>query len=120
MFVYCNVEPLGDKTQDCVIRAITLALGINYNDVVNLLYENGLENDCDCLNVECYDNLLSDYFNLPRIHIEGMSVDEIANKFRNNVLIVRTRGHLSTCMFGNIFDIFDCGSYIVTDMWIVR
>lgn len=121
MFVYCNVEINGEKIEDCVIRAITLTMGMPYEKVVNLLYENGLENGCDSLNLECYAKLLTNYFGLPRISINSdCSVDEIAKKFKNNVLLIRCNSHLTCSMFSNIYDIFDCRDYLVSDIFIVR
>ena len=64
MFKYLNIEPQGERLQDCVIRAISLALQLPYYEVVLLLYDNGKFNKCDELCVCCYEKMLEQDFNL--------------------------------------------------------
>lgn len=117
-YKYHNTNPNGYHIPDCVIRAITLALGIGYFEVVKMLHQNGQEFKCDCLNVKCYEKLLDYDFGLPHKVGNGKTAQEVANDFPNNILLLRMDGHLSVSMFGEIWDIFDCSDEVITDFWI--
>lgn len=119
MFKYHNENPNGYHIPDCVIRAIVLALNINYDEVVNLLSKNGREFRCDCLSVQCYEKLLDCDFNLPHYIGNGSTAEEIAEDFPNNILLLRMKGHLSCSIYGVIHDIWDCSQEIITDFWII-
>ena len=58
MFQYYNAEPSGEKLQDCVIRAISLALQTPYERIVELLNINGEFYSCDEISLYCYEKLL--------------------------------------------------------------
>ena len=119
MFVYYNVNPDGYHIPDCVIRAISTATNLSYYDTIYALKRNSTQHCCDELTLSCYERLLDYEFNLP--HYLGVShtVKQIAENFPNNILLIRTDGHLSVSMYGDIYDIWDCSEEIVTDFWIV-
>lgn len=119
-FEYYNSNPDGLHIPDCVIRAISFALGKDYYEVVRLLYLNGQELKCDCLNVRCYEKLLDYDFNLPHYISHGKSVEEVANDFADNILLIRIKGHLTTSINSIIKDIWDCSKEEVTDFWVVK
>lgn len=119
MYKYFNSNPNGYHTPDCVIRAISTAMGISYYDVMEMLHINGEHFQCDDLSVRCYEKLLDYDFGLPHFEGVGRSACEIATDFDKNVLILRMEGHLSTSVFGIILDIWNCSDEIVTDFWIV-
>lgn len=118
-FRYYNENPNGYHIPDCVIRAITLALDIDYYEVVKLLHLNAQEFQCDCLNVNCYEKLLDIDFNLPHYKSYGKSVEEIALEYPNNILIIRIMGHLTASVDGIIYDIWDCCNEEATDFWVI-
>ena len=45
---------------------------------------------------------------------------QVAEDFRDNIILIRMRGHLSVSVFGCIMDIWDCSEEFVTDFWIVE
>ena len=120
MYKYYNNNPDNEKLSDCVIRAMTLALDIDYYDIVSLLYENGEKYKCHPLSVDCYGKLLDEYFGLKHYTGYGKTIGEISKEFKDNILLVRTNGHLTTSMYGNICDIWDCSDKIATDFWIIN
>lgn len=119
MFIYSNENPNGYHIPDCVIRAITKALGLEYYEVVRLLKKNADEFQCDCLNVQCYEKLLDVDFNLPHYKSFSKTAEEVANDYPNDILLLRMEGHLSVSVFGDIMDIWDCSNELITDFWIV-
>ena len=71
MFIYYNANPKNEKVGDCVVRAISLALDIDYDIVVKLLINNSKYFNCDLLVKDCYVNSACDCFRLggKNIHI---------------------------------------------------
>lgn len=120
MYIYYNANLNGYHIPDCVIRAITLALGIDYYEVVRLLHQNGQELNCDCLNVKCYEKLLDNDFGLPHYISYDKTAEEVANDFPNEILLLRMNAHLTCSICGIIHDIWDCSKEIITDFWIVK
>ena len=118
-YKYHNENPNGYHIPDCVIRAITLAMNIPYDEVVHLLSLNGKTFQCDCLSVVCYEKLLDYDFNLPHYKGNGKTASEVAKDFPNNILLLRMDGHLSCSIHGIIHDIWDCSDCIITDFWII-
>lgn len=119
MFKYYNQNPNGYHIPDCVIRAISLATGEPYYNVVKMLHNNAEIYNCDELCVCCYEKLLDFDFNLPHYYGNGNNAGEVAMDFPNNVLLLRMDGHLSCSINGVIHDIWDCSDEIITDFWIV-
>lgn len=119
MFKYHNENPNGYHIPDCVIRAITKALNINYYDVVCMLKLNGDMFECDMLNVRCYEKLLDYDFDLPHYIGNGNTAEQVAQDFKNYIVILRMEGHLSVAIYGIIHDIWDCSDEIITDFWVV-
>lgn len=119
-FKFFNRNPYGDKIGDCVIRAISTALGIDYYEVAYMLRQNGRFYECEELCVDCYEKLLSHDFQLPCFRGCGRTAKEIANDFPNDTLILRMVGHLSTSINGILVDTWNCSDKIVTQFWIVE
>lgn len=117
-FEYFNINPLGYTEPDCVIRAITLASGLPYEDIEEKLNLVGELYNCEKLCVACYRFLLDKYFQYERVSGEGMLVDEFADTYPVGTYILRMNGHLTCCIDNTIYDIWDCRfDGIVTDAW---
>lgn len=120
MFIYYNVNPNGEHKGDCVIRAISLALDIDYYEVIELLDKVSNYFNCDILVKDCYSKLLNEDFKLPKIKSYEKTVQEVAYDFRNNILVLRINEHLTCAMYGDIYDIWDCSDEIVDVFWVVK
>ena len=120
MYIYFNVNPNGEHTGDCVIRAIALALDLDYYEVLYLLDKTSNYFNCDMLVKDCYKKLLTDDFKCPMIKTDNKTVAEVADDFKNNILILRIDGHLTCAKYGNIYDIWDCSNELVDIFWIVE
>ena len=119
MFVYYNANPKNERIGDCVVRAISTALGIEYYKVLNMLYNNSNYFNCDMLVKDCYIILLNDYYGLKCYKGMGKSAKEIANDFKDKKLILRTEGHVLCAKYGDIYDTWDSSNEIVDIFWIV-
>lgn len=119
MFKYLNVNPEGKAIGDCVIRAISLALGIDYSDAIESLLKNSEYFNCDLLVKECYGNMLDD-LGFKKYYGMGRTVKEVAEDFYRDKLLIRIDGHLTCSLYGDIYDIWNTSSEIVDVFWVIR
>lgn len=117
-YKFLNLNPLGLREQDCVCRAISLALNEDYYIIERKLELVGELFECEKLCVCCYKFLLDNVYNLDRIEeCQGMKVYEFADFFPHGIYIVRVDGHC-TCVINNqILDTWNCGDEIVDIAW---
>lgn len=116
MYQYYNAEPNGEHLEDCVIRAISLALQLPYSQIVKMLNKNGSQNECEEVCLDCYEKMLEDLgFQKELAHNER--VKDIANKA--SVVLIRITGHLTCAIDGVIFDIWDCSDKQADCYWVI-
>lgn len=120
MFKYYNINPRGETENDCVNRAISLALNCDYAFIYYLLYDNSIEGECDMLVKGCYRHILEDYFYLKPRSARGKTVAEIGRMYPYNNVIVRIDGHLTAVINGVVNDIWDCSNEIADEYWVVK
>ena len=120
MFVYYNANPYQEITKDCVIRAISTALNIDYDCVLKLLYENSEYFNCDMLVRDCYGKVLDEVFHLTKLYGNGALVKEIAEEFKDKKVIMRIKDHLTCSIYGDVLDIWDTSYELVDVFWIVN
>ena len=120
-YQFLNVNPLGKIEEDCVCRAISLALDEDYYKIQEKLYLVAKLFECEYLCVCCYKYLLDNVYDLKRIEeVKGMTVEEFANYFPIGIFIVRVEGHLTCVIDNHIMDIWDCRDKIVDLVWEVK
>ena len=120
-YQFLNVNPLGEIEEDCVCRAISLALDEDYYKIQEKLYLVAKLFECEYLCVCCYKYLLDDVYDLKRIEeVRGMTIEEFANYFPIGIFIVRVEGHLTCVIDNHIMDIWDCRDKIVDLVWKVK
>ena len=119
MFIYYNTNPKNEILGDCVVRAISLALDIDYDTVVKLLINNSKYFNCDLLVKDCYAKLLDD-FGFKCYDGRGYTVKEIAEDLYDKKLLLRLDGHLTCAMYGDIYDIWNTSYEAVDVFWIIE
>lgn len=120
-FVYYNANPNKQEIGDCVIRAISLALNLDYYEVVNILFNNSNFFNCDMLVRECYEKTLENEFHLERVRpLTYKTVEDVAKEFDDSVILIRIKGHLTCAMYGKIYDTWDCSEGQVDVFWVVK
>lgn len=120
MFKYFLATPNGEHIGDCVIRAISTATGMKYEDVLNKLYISSNYFNCDMLVKECYSKLLKKYTKAKYIVDEDITAGELAERYKDKVLIMRVPNHLLCSRFGIIYDTWDSSNELVDTFWIVE
>lgn len=119
-FIYHNINPDGDREQDCVTRAISLCCNLPYSTVRSKLYHTSKLLDCEKLCVCCYKFLIEEVLKCRRVNCDGMRVGDFAYNYPNGTYLVRMDGHISSVINGDLWDTWDCRDRIVTDAWEVK
>ena len=119
---YYDVTPDGESNEfNCTIRAITVASGLPYRVVEELLIQNAKEHSCDRMSRTCYAHLLEDVLGYEYIDCGyKYTVQEIADMYSDCIVIIRIDGHLSCSALGCVTDIFDCTQSWVDCIWLVK
>lgn len=117
-YKFYNRNPDGDKENDCVTRAISLATDLPYTEVRKMLFHTAKLLNCEKLCVMCYKFLIEDVLKGKRVNCDGMYPAEFAEQHPYGIYLLRMNGHILCCKNGLIYDIFD-SRYMdfLTDAW---
>ena len=116
-YIYYNANPDNANINDCVVRAVTLATGLDYYDVARKLDLTSELWGCERTCLSCYSNLLDSVFRFKRIYADGMTIEEFAYTHPYGIYILRGAGHLTTIIDGQSWDTFDTLDMVITDGW---
>ena len=120
-YEFLNINPLGNIEEDCVCRAISLALQEDYYKVERKLNLVGELFECPKLCECCYRFLLDYVYDLKRLEeFKGMTIEEFANTFPKGTYIIRVEGHLTTIIDQVCYDLWDCRKEIVDVAWCIN
>lgn len=112
-FVQKNINPLGKKTGDCVIRSIALALNKDYYEVYDELYRLSIELGYIVNDKRVEEKLLFRYGFVKHkqpIKANGRKylVGEIDKLTKERVIIISCAHHLTAVVNGALYDTWDC------------
>ena len=119
-FVYYNRNPNGNKQNDCVTRAISLASNLPYPIIRKKLFHTAKLLNCEKLCVCCYRHLIEDVLKYKPIKAEGYIVNNFANLNPKGIYLLRINGHITTLIDNSIYDIWDCRNELITDAWKIQ
>lgn len=123
MYEFYNENPLGLYEDDCVIRAISCALGKSWDEVYDELSDLAQARGTLLDKRDFVRWYLDTYF--MRVPNPPYKVIDVARKYKNHVVLCTMRGHI-TCIKPNkygeetIYDTFNPSDRIVEDVWIVK
>ena len=117
-YKFLNINPLGKREEDCVCRAISLALEEDYYIIQEKLQLIGELFECEFLCECCYKHLLDSVYDLQRNEeFKGLTIKEFSELHQSGTYIIRIEGHLTCLINGIIYDIWDCTDKIVDIVW---
>lgn len=120
-FRYWNENPQGERHNDCVTRAITLASGLPYGEVRRKLFHTAKLLKCDSkLCPTCYSFLIQEVLGGVPKDCNQMTVEEFSDLHPRGIYLVRMDGHLSAIIENCVFDTFDCRGHLLTNAWQIR
>lgn len=114
-----------NKTDDCVVRSISKVTNTPYEVIENELEEcRQLLGKDDFRNPYVWKVYLSNIKNyeyipiVPKHKLTGM---EFSDNYKDGLYILHMvklyNSHLTTCIYGTIYDTFDCSSLNVYEAW---
>lgn len=118
MYKYYNANPLKKNIDDCSIRAISVALGLSWDNVYDLLSDLAQQNGT----LQGDRDLVLDFLdsNFDRVSTRGMTVGKVAEVYDNFVCLITMRGHITCSKYGKIYDTFDPSERLAEFCWIVE
>lgn len=118
MYDYYNANPLGLFTDDCVIRALSCALGKSWDSVYDELSDEAQAKGTLLDKKDFVRGYLDAHFK--RIEYPPYKVYQVAQKYKNRVVICALYNHLVCVKFGRVLDTFDSSNGVVTIAWLVK
>ncbi len=116
MYVYLNVNPDKKKTSDCVVRAISLATGRDWDTTfLYLAIEALLHHDMMDVNYVWGGYLLSNGFirgKLPDTCPNCYTVNDFCIDYPIGTYVLGTGTHAVCVIDGNYYDVFDSGDEV--------
>ena len=120
-FMYYNANPRKARVEDCVVKAINIATGLEYYTVSKLLDLASEYTGYDRLTLRSYRYLLEEVFGFPVFYPEkGETVEDIIDKYPLNTVIIRIKGHLLVSIVGIVTDLWDSREKYPTCYWIAK
>lgn len=117
MYKFHNQNPLNLFTDDCTIRAISMAEGTTwdytYDKLSNLAQEYGTLLNESSFIIDYLDNRYK------RLPITDMTVGELSGLYNKNILLITMPNHITISKHGTIYDVFDCRNMPVQYAWLV-
>lgn len=121
-FTYCNANPQGKKTTDCVARAISTALDQDYEETARELFEFWLKTGYDIHDAKCYGKYLESKGwvkqKQPRkANNNKYTGKEFVKQFKGTC-VAHIGGHHIVCIKdGKILDIWNCSTRCIGNYW---
>lgn len=118
MYTFHNTNSLGLFKDDCVIRSISCATHRSWDDVYDelchLAKRNGtIMSDREFV-IEYLDNLY------PRVYVDDINVGDVADLYRDCIVLITMRNHITCAKYGIIYDTFNPSDEQAEFCWIVQ
>ena len=117
MYDFYNANPLGLFTDDCVIRALSCALGKSWDNVYDELSDLAQERGTLLDKKDFVRWYLDTHFT--RVLNPPYKVYQVAQMFKNNIVLCTQKGHICCIKYGKILDTFNPSDRVVEDVWVV-
>lgn len=118
MYEFYNENPLGLFEDDCVIRSISCALNKSWDNVYDELSDEAQAKGTLLDKKEFVRWYLDTHFK--RIDNPPYKVYQVAEKFKNHIVICALYSHLVCVKYGRVLDTFDSSNREVEIAWLVR
>ena len=118
MYDYYNANPLGLYEDDCVVRSISCATHKSWDEVYDELSDIAQANGTLLDKKQFVRGYLDAHYR--RINNPPYKVYQVAQKFKDNIVLCTMQGHIVCIKYGIIYDTFDPSNRIVEDVWVVK
>lgn len=114
-YKFYNANTLGRFTNDCVVRAISLAEGKTWDDTYEELSMLAQEKGILLDDVDFVEPLLDDRYD--RVCYNNKYVGEFVEEHPKGTYLIVMRSHITCCRNGILYDTFDCRNHLMTCAW---
>ena len=118
MYDYYNANPLGLYEDDCTIRSISCATNRSWDQVYDELSDLAQAKGTLLDKKDFVRGYLDTHFK--RVYSPPYKVYQVAQKYKNNIVLCTMRGHIVCIKYGRILDTFNPSDRVVEDVWIVK
>ena len=115
MYKFYNANARGRFTNDCVIRAISLAEDKTWNETYDELSEIAQRNGIILDDVQFVEPLLDSRYE--RMCFNETYVGEFIEEHPKGVYLITMKGHITCVIDGVLYDTFDCRDRIMWCAW---
>lgn len=120
MFIEYNINPVANRTEDCGIRAVAVALNISWDDAFDLLARNAKQmGDVMHSNAVIGSVMRQHGFyraNIPD-YLRNYKIQDFAAEHPKGEYVVGTGTHMVAVVDGNIIDTFNSKDLIPLFYW---
>lgn len=121
MWEYFNNNPLGKRVGDCSVRAVSVALGVDWNTAYLMTTVKAYQNKDMPSSNDVIIKVLSDYGFKKIDHPEQCTycytVKEYCEMNKKGIFVLFLDGHVVTAIDGNYFDSWDSGEQLIMCIW---
>ncbi len=118
-YQYYNANPLGNRVDDCTVRAISLATGRSWDSTYDRLSEYAQTQAIMPNDVEYIDEFLN--LNYQKVYSSRdshrVTVAEFLSHYPRGTYLITMNGHITCAIDGCVYDTFDPGDRIVWDAY---
>ena len=118
MYRFYNANSKGRFTNDCVVRAISLAEGKTWDETYEELSDIAQQNGILLDDINFVEPLLDSRYD--RICYDGKYVGDFVEEHPTGTYLLTMRSHISCCIDGVLIDSFDCRDKILWCAWEAR
>lgn len=118
MYRFYNANAKGRFTNDCVVRAISLAENKTWHETYDELSEIAQRNGIILDDVEFVEPFLDSRYD--RLCYENTCLGEFIDKHPSGIYLVTMNGHITCVIDGVLYDTFDCRNKIIKCAWLVE
>lgn len=124
-FTLYNRNPKNKKVGDCVIRAISLATGKTWEEVLTDLFRISLKIKDVPTDKKTYTEYLATigYYKQPQPRKDDntkYTIREFAQEHKKGIYVVDMANHCTCVINGKIHDLWNCGNKSVGNYWIIK
>jgi len=119
---YFSTQFKKDNTNDCVIRAISIATEQDYKKVWNELFELACKTGFMPNDKKCFDTYLESLGWTKKSPLKygnkKYKVKNVGQFFKGKNVIIHTTNHLTTLVDGDLNDIWDCREWCANSYYV--
>lgn len=121
MWIEYNGNPTGRKVGDCAVRAVSVALGIDWESAYALIASAGFSMGDMPSSNSVWGAVLRQNgfyrFNLPDTCPDCYTFADFVRDNPHGVFVLGTGSHVATVIDGNLYDVWDSSNEIPAFVW---